>query len=381
MAVTIPAEPHEISAEWLTRALKAAGTIGDETVAEVRSEIIGQEWGFTGVVARLHLKYMSGSDSCLPPTLIAKLPHATRDVASAYQASQVLSPQARQAMLDRAAREVRFFTELVPGDLDVLPACYFGAVDAEASTAVLILEDVSDGEVGDALLGCAPHEAERVARAIGTWHARWWEHKRTISRDWLTRPTTHPHARQVRYMDTIPLFCQRFGDTLPDDVRALLNAIGPRVARVVEASHAAPTTVIHGDLHLDNVIFVQGEAGAGVRIIDWQTVSAGSGAQDIAMFISGAIDAQEQPVLGQHLLDVYHASLLDRGVVGYDREDLERDVRFWLLRTVIGVVIWLGTADPDAFAGREKALVAAAIGNGRLIAAARSHDLMSAIPD
>jgi hypothetical protein len=352
-----------------------------ESVARVDAVVIGEEWGFTGVVARLHVHYCPGHGVVLPNTIIAKLPHADRSAMSAYQRANSGSTVARRAMLGRAANEVRFYAAVERGRYPQLPASFYGAVDAETSESVLLLEDLSGGRVGDALSGCSAGDAERVLRAIASIHAAWWRHPSLDAHEWLVRSTPDAGARQRRYSEALPRFLGRYGRQVPSCFLTVLDALDAGVTRVIDAAAKAPVTLVHADLHLDNVIFMSSDTGSSVRIIDWQSVTRGPAALDVAMFLSGSIGHDEIAASTEYLLAAYHRTLVHCGVADYSHGDLMRDYRISLLRLVIGVVIWLGNADLAALSGRELALVEAAVGNGRLIAAVESQNLLSAIPN
>jgi hypothetical protein len=52
---SIPTTLSEITPAWLTWTLRDAGVIAGSTVTSVNAKVIGEERGFTGVVARLYL--------------------------------------------------------------------------------------------------------------------------------------------------------------------------------------------------------------------------------------------------------------------------------------------------------------------------------------
>lgn len=83
LPLPIPMHPSEITPDWLTDVLSQSGTLRRGNVEAVTWEIIGEETGFTGVIARLRLQYGgSGQQEAGPASLIAKLPTAQRRTAS-----------------------------------------------------------------------------------------------------------------------------------------------------------------------------------------------------------------------------------------------------------------------------------------------------------
>ena len=80
----IPEGPADLTPEWLTAALNHGGSAAQ--VIEGRWEHVGQDYGFTGLVGRIHLRYESDGHGW-PTSCIAKLPLARddNDNASAYR--------------------------------------------------------------------------------------------------------------------------------------------------------------------------------------------------------------------------------------------------------------------------------------------------------
>ena len=75
------------------------------------------------------------------------------------------------------------------------------------------------------------------------------------------------------------------------------------------------------DLHLDNLIF-DARGGRSVVVLDWQTVSVGAPARDLAPFLFGSLSPEDRRISERVLLDRYAELLAAYGVRGYSREDL-----------------------------------------------------------
>ena len=61
--------------------------------------------------------------------------------------------------------------------------------------------------------------------------------------------------------------------------------------------------------------------------LDWQTVTVGAGATDVAYFLSAGIDPELRREHERDLIGFYHGELQKRGVTGYDVEACWRDYR------------------------------------------------------
>jgi hypothetical protein len=55
--VKLPAGPRELTADWLTSALRETGTISASAVTGVDYDIIGERVGVLGQLARVRLQY------------------------------------------------------------------------------------------------------------------------------------------------------------------------------------------------------------------------------------------------------------------------------------------------------------------------------------
>ena len=57
MSQPVPATPEEVTPEWLTAVLTQAGALHEGRVIAAHWERVGEEYGFTGVVGRVELRY------------------------------------------------------------------------------------------------------------------------------------------------------------------------------------------------------------------------------------------------------------------------------------------------------------------------------------
>lgn len=370
----LPATPAEITPDWLTDVLRASGTSG-RAVAAVTCERIGEGYGLTGVVSRLHLRY-EGERGDAPPSLVAKFPMAAPGTLSAYRAAHRRDAAARR-YYERCAREVRFYREIAPRSMVPAPRLYHGEADDATGRIVLLLEDLAAARTGDVLRGCTRDEARLVAGALAPFHARWWPRssENPTPFPWLPRWGGDHCARQERYNRQVTPFLDRYGGQLPPAIRDIVEGLRTRYGAVLAALDAAPATIIHADLHLDNIAFNPPRIIAPAVVFDWQSVCLGPAAIDIAQFMFGSLDVGERRRAEGALFRHYHALLTANGVAGYGADRLRHDCRLALLRQLAGTVGWLAGVDAASLAGRERALVEAAIGDGRLIAALLDYDV------
>ncbi len=379
--VPLPALPQEVTLAWLTAALRETGVLREAEVAGARWEQVGEERGFTGRLARFHLCYHqeAGAEQA-PATLIAKFPTAPQDVPSTYRAAQQQTLAARQHYYERCAREVRFYQAIAPLSDVPTPYLYYGAADEASRRVVLLLQDVRAARGGDVLAGCSPDEVALILRAIAPLHARWWAHPRLKDFTWLPRWIGNPHARQERYNRQVGLFLERFGQRLPSFVYEVIDRLRTGYAWVLTSLAEAPTTLIHADLHLDNTLFLPPGADSPVTVLDWQSICLGAGAVDVVQLVFGSLVVEQRRAAADDLLGLYHALLVAHGVSDYSMQQLREHCRLALLWNLAGTVGWLSSVDLEQLRGRERALVDAALGDGRLMAALQDYAVVALFP-
>lgn len=288
-------------------------------------------------------------------------------------------PTATQPHYERGVREVRFYQQLAPLSHVPAPRLYYGAADEATGRTVLLLQDLSAARSGDVLQGCSPEEAEQILQALAPFHAHWWAQPRLKDFAWLPDWAGDPQARQERYNRQTGLFLQRFGQQLPPSIHEAIDRLRADYALVLTRLAEAPATLIHADLHLDNILFSPPDSDLPVTILDWQSISRGAAAIDVALFLFGSLSIEQRRAVGQELLARYHALLVAQGVSGYSLQQLLDDCRLALLWNLAGTVGWLSSVDLDHLVGRERALVEDALGDGKLIAALQDTDALAAL--
>lgn len=378
-AFLLPAMPEEITPDWLNAVLRETGVLRQAEIARVTWERVGEGQGLTGALARFHLGYAAATHGEeAPASLIAKFPTTPQDTPSIYRAAQQRAPAALQQHYQRCAREVRFYqTIAASGDVPT-PRLYYGAADEATGRVILLLQDMQEVRAGDVLQGCSSTEAALILRAIAPLHARWWANPRLKTFSWLPQWVGDSHARQERYNRQVGPFLERFGQQLPAFVSEVIERLRFAYAHVLTSLAEAPATLIHADLHLDNILFSPPGREPPVTLLDWQGIALGPAVVDVALFVFGSLAVDQRRAAEDELLQQYHALLAEHGVSGYGVAQLQEDCRLALLWNLAGTVGWLSAVDLDHVSGRERALVEAALGNGRLVAALQDYDVLAA---
>jgi aminoglycoside/choline kinase family phosphotransferase len=374
---SIPETPEELTPTWLTTTLRGAGVIDHATVTGVDRTVIGEERGFTGVVTHLQLHF-NEPEPGVPASLVAKLPLARRTISSSYREALEADTEQARRYRERCAREVSFY-RLVAPRVSLAPRAFAALADTDAGRVLLLLEDLSGGELGDALHGCTVERARLVVEVLAAFHAQWWEHPALAEQTWLPRWASDPVASAARYRSHVGPVLERFGDCLPAGVRDLAVRLQRSYDAMLATLNGPPATMIHADLHLDNVIFTPSNGIQPVHVLDWQGVARGAGAIDLSLFIVSSLEVDDRRAAERDLLARYHRTLTASGVRDYSRDQLLRDYRLALLWQLGGTIGWLARVDPATLAGRERQFVEAIFTKGQLFAALQDPEVAALI--
>jgi Ser/Thr protein kinase RdoA (MazF antagonist) len=209
-----------------------------------------------------------------------------------------------------------------------------------------------------------------VIDQVASFHARWWGQPALASG--FPVGGRDPRKRQERYAAHVDLFMERCGDRLPHGISDVLERLRSRLAEVARALHARQKTLIHADLHLDNLLFDARGDERSVTVLDWQTVSIGAPAWDVALFLFASLSVDDRRTAENELFERYVDLLSSHGVREFSSEDLRLDCGLASLLVLAGTVGWLATVDRDASA-RERALQDAVLSDGRLFTAVIDH--------
>lgn len=320
---TLPDDIAGLTPEIVGRLLAQADVPGAR-VARVDAEWMAVPGSFAGRIARLTLAH-EGDAPGAPRNVVAKLPSA--------------HPQVRQLLgrFGGYAHEIAFYRH-VAGLSPLRVPRFFGADLSEDRTAfVLLLEDCSHATPGRQGDGASPAQARAVLTAIASFHAAWWER--------TTDPALAPFPRLTAAIDVPalyrgawPEFDKRFGGQVPGRLRERGPRLDATVATLWHALASPPCTLLHGDLRLDNLLFEGGAGDPRPIVVDWQAVTLGRGALDVAYFCAGSLATHPIDVI-QSLVRLYHDRLMSAGVRDYAFDACWSDVRvavaYLWARTVI----------------------------------------------
>ena len=307
-------DPTTIDADWMTVALRRAGLLGDGgRVSGVAAKGVGN--GLVGDSFRFTLTY-EGEAKGAPASVVGKFP--ARD------------PASRKSGTDHMLyiREVSFYRELAKTVAIHVPRALVAEIDPATDDFTLIFEDLGPARQGDQLTGCSLEDARTAMGQAAALHAPRWGDASLLEIDWLAiRPQQLSGMVTEQLPAIIGLFADRYDGMLEPEFMDLVRRLPATLTAQRQGTAPAPLTVQHADFRLDNVMFdVQGGRHP-MATLDWQTVTVGPGATDVAYFLSAGIDPQLRRDHERDLVSLYHSELVRRGVTGYDRETCWTDYR------------------------------------------------------
>ncbi|MEV0633518.1 phosphotransferase [Streptomyces sp. NPDC050619] len=232
----------------------------------------------------------------------------------------------RQARIRRIARltgayqrEVMFYRDLAGQCGASVPRVHHAAHDSGTDEFVLLLEDHGEARPGDDGHGSVA-DVRRALTTIAGLHARW-------AGEGLDRLPWLPdwHGPQVRRytrfeLDRIARAVARGRLAHARPVLPLVAQLGENLDEFFALARASSRTVVHGDLHMDQVLLPE---ASGAVIVDWQLVQRGSAGLDVARLLAMGLPTEERRRHEAELLGAYREEagggvLLDeyrRGIV------------------------------------------------------------------
>lgn len=243
------------------------------------------------------------------------------------------------------ATEIRFYEQF--GDRLGIPVPVRHASGTDGALGYLVLDALDGFRQGDVLVDEDERVVAGIVRTLGRLHGRWWGSPELDRLTWLRNAlTTLPDAAWCA--DRRSTFLERFGPPGSDLADALLARAPDLLHRGAEILGRFPQTLIHGDVHLDNVLFAP-ETGE-PYLLDWAGCRRGPAAQDLVAALVGMAGGDAY----LRLLDAYHGALVEHGAADVSCDDvmmLVGGALHWVF------VFWtLGTARWTPDTSRESAM-------------------------
>jgi broad specificity phosphatase PhoE/thiamine kinase-like enzyme len=337
-AVTLPRTVDDLTVGWLQETMSPY--IDGATIAGFTSQAIGVGEGFMGQLVRLALTYAEDIDT-VPRSLIAKFAAQRADTRE----------MARDQSLYR--REIGFYRD-IGQDVGIrVPVCYYSDFDEETQYFVMLLEDMEPGEPSDQVAGTSRETSRKVIEHFARLHARWWNSDRLDDYDWAKWIINEMSMEEglARLQESIK-DAEETGRFDPYPEMKRLMYLLPPLFRMQPAP-PYPFSLTHGDLRSDNIIQPSAEGGE-FCVLDWQLAGKGDPVNDIARWMAQSITIEDRRETEQELLKLYHDTLIEHGVTGYNYKAF---INAYKMNLVVILVMFSMTIDNvDRSSDRAKAL-------------------------
>ncbi|MBT4265977.1 MAG: phosphotransferase [Desulfobacula sp.] len=368
----IPNTIEEITPEWLTQSLTQSGVLQNNIVGKITPQIIGEETGYMGILARLHLEYEKPEEKA-PATMIAKIP----------------TQQKKNKMLSEAFMNFERENHCYSGFLDnynlKTPTCYFSDFDAGFSEKkidtfyhrygtlpngllllyflytglrnvklkrryILLIEDFKSFEYIDQRIGCSFDDAKLVIQGLGKGQSSFWNSPQ-LDKYWLRDHADMPNIMNMLSQMGIKNLKKSFKKELSQKELDVFDWFKKNSHKLDLHSKTRPHTLLHADYRLDNLFFDRKKNE--IAVLDWQTCCPGMGVMDAAYFLlhggSQAFTADQ----ATELIKIYHQALVDNGVEDYSYETCLDDYKYGLMLAIRYVLIIAGGTELNDPAARK----------------------------
>jgi hypothetical protein len=299
--------PDDLTSAWLSQAL-GHGVTGFDVSP------VG-----TGQMGSCYRIGLTGSPQ-LPASVLLKLPS---------------SDAGTRAMVAGAYRtEVRFYTEVL-GTVGIhTPQCLAVTEVDDGGRFAILLQDMAPAEQGNQIAGCTPDQARDAAVNLAGLHGPRWCDPTLLRIDGL-KPSDADDAALLAsvYGPATETFLDQLGDAVSPQTRETLLACVP-AAEAWTLARSERFGLVHGDYRLDNLLFAAG-ADTPVVAIDWQTLSLGLPARDLAYLLGTGLSISDRREHERSLVAEYHAALVAYGLedmADYSLDLCWEDYRFAMLQ-------------------------------------------------
>lgn len=273
-------------------------------------------------VYRLRLSYEDDAEG-QPATLFLKTRHLEkRDGTATY-----------------GHHEVVFYGKVAPAaPAEILVRCHDAHWNETTGDWHLLLEDLKETHAAPSQWPLPPTlaDSKTIVRTLARFHAAWWDHPQLGSSigTW-GRPAEAP-SFQKRMTEAVVRLADALGDRLSREWRAFYERLIDRIEPLSARYHSHRNmTIVHGDAHVWNCFLPKPGIVGTPKLFDWDTWRIDCATDDLAYQMALHWYPDLRRLRETHLLDVYHAELLARGVTGYDRRALQDDYRLSVLWTTM----------------------------------------------
>ena len=325
MVYSVMTDAGQVTAAWLTEALRRSGALTAGAVAAVEVKAEESTWSSS---VRLRPTYTPDVAGRLPTALFLKLCNGAGFIGQS---------------------EVDYYTRDYVGLTDApLVTCYDAQYDPASGAYHILLDDLSPTH--QATWDVTPTLAygQALARGLARLHAYRWtpEQRAAIG-------AAMPDAAKLgRYVEVAraglePMLADVAGDIEPRWATLWRDVFDWHPPRMVErARNPAGFTVVHGDANPGNILApIQGEAQ--IYLVDRQpfdwSLTVWLGASDLTYMMVTYWETEVRRALEMDVLREYHEELGRRGVSDYTWDELLADYRLCVAQAIYVPTEWCST--------------------------------------
>ena len=323
--MAIPGSMANVSAEWVEEC------IGRGKLNNINLVPMGEGVGMMSSMSIIELEWEGSTN--LPSSLVLKL-------AAENETNRAVSQQ-----FNLYLKEVSYYKDLAPRTTARSPRIYASEIDEEHNF-FLLMEDVSSYRMGSQVEGATVEECELCIDFLINLHASFWNQLNGIS--WLPNMSGSDNAKNMALGCEAgwPQLQEIFGNFVPDNIEAERERYLEAVPRLQTQLDQHPTTLIHGDFRMDNMLFGQAPEHDSLLVVDFQGALKGNGIHDVAYLLSHSAKTEVRREHERNLIERYSSGLINAGVKDYSFEKAWNDYRIGVLYSWTVAVVIAGTMDP-----------------------------------
>ena len=335
--MSLPKFPEGFSADFLNLTLSEKFLPSGISIQEVFAEPLAEGTGMMADISKLTFKYNT-EPAHLPFSVIAKY------------ASENSTNREVAMNMNLYERETRFADELDPQTDARCPAFYYCALDGD--NFLILMEDLSDYEVGDQAIGANLEQTELAIDELAKLHSAFWDKTSTLK--WVPGIAKSSHADNMRNWSRTgwdPMV-KAFGEFVPESVRNHRDRFLESVPALQLERMSGPNTLCHGDFRMPNLLFGVDPSHHPLAILDWQGPLIAKGMFDVALLLGQNTKTEIRQKEEKQLLDRYREGLENHGVEGLTFKFIWDDYRRCILYNWVYAAVVAGTLDPTNEVGK-----------------------------
>lgn len=332
----IPERYEDVTAEWLTQALRAGGVLGEQTVAGFDVEPMSAAKSRMSSLARISVQY-DKYDEELPKTLFAKF-------VSRIQGNREFARNG-----DLFLREVALYQTFGSQIPMNMPKLYFGGVRPDSDIGILLLEEIDamskDGAAIDDM-SLTQTETKLALQELSKMHANWWGDTSIRSHTWLRE--IEDARTQERYQDYPNAWAKLrpvLERVLSQTEVLICDGLSGYIPELKSNLAKMSITLCHGDFHVGNLLWDRTGEPENVWAVDWQGPSILPAITDVSWFLATGVPKQNQHLVRTDFLPCYHSALVSHGVMDYEYETFLSDYRNGALDGLLRAIWLLANVD------------------------------------